>query len=108
MDLNKANLAKVTDGAEIVVNTTSVGMIPRADSTPLPTRYLAGKPVVFDIVYNPEVTRLRREAAAAGCVTIGGLDMLVRQGAIAFEMWTGQKPPEAIMKREALRVLEGK
>jgi shikimate dehydrogenase len=62
--------------------------------------------VVFDIVYNPIMTRLLREAAAAGARTIGGIDMLAWQGALAFEKWTGQKAPLDLMRREAIKLLE--
>jgi shikimate dehydrogenase len=62
---------------------------------------------VFDSVYNPVKTKLLREAEAAGAGTIiSGLDMLVWQGALAFEKWTGQKAPIELMKREAIEVLE--
>ena len=78
---------------------------PDIDDTPVPTRLLKSTPVVFDIVYNPIQTRLRREAQAAGAQTIGGLDMLVWQGALAFEKWTGLKAPIELMKKEALKAL---
>jgi len=62
--------------------------------------------VVFDIVYNPIRTKLTREASRAGCETVMGLDMLVWQGALAFEMWTGRKAPVDLMKKEAVKVLK--
>ncbi|MCK4696852.1 MAG: shikimate dehydrogenase, partial [Dehalococcoidia bacterium] len=73
----------------------------------VPARLLKSTPVVFDIVYNPIQTRLRREAQAAGAKTISGLDMLAWQGALAFEKWTGLKAPLELMKKEAIKVLEG-
>ena len=61
--------------------------------------------IVFDIVYNPIKTRLLREAEAAGAKTIGGLDMLIWQGALAFEKWTKHKAPVELMKQEAIKLL---
>ena len=52
-------------------------------------------------------TRLLREAGAAGAQTISGIDMLAWQGALGFEKWTGQPIPAELMRREALRALEG-
>jgi shikimate 5-dehydrogenase len=60
---------------------------------------------VYDLIYNPTTTRLLREAAAAGCQTIGGLEMLVGQAAEQFEWWTGVKPPAGVMREAALKRL---
>ncbi|MBA7712931.1 Shikimate dehydrogenase (NADP(+)) [subsurface metagenome] len=87
--LNEGNLAEVLERADVLVNATSVGMSPNIEETPVPARLLKPGLVVFDIVYNPVKTRLLGEAEAAGAQTIGGLDMLVWQGALAFEKWTG-------------------
>jgi shikimate 5-dehydrogenase len=56
---------------------------------------------VYDLVYNPPVTRLLREAAQAGCATIGGLEMLVGQARQAFEWWTGVRPGADVMRAAA-------
>jgi len=104
-ELNEKNLAMVLEGADILINATSVGMSPDVDETAVPARLLKPGLIVFDIVYNPIQTRLLREAEAAGAHTIGGLDMLVWQGAIAFEKWTGEKAPLDLMKREAMKAL---
>jgi len=104
--LNKKNMARALDGADILVNTTSVGMVPGIEQTPVPAGLLKPRLVVFDIVYNPLETRLLREAKAAGARTIDGLDMLVGQGALAFEKWTGQKAPLAVMKQAAVKALK--
>jgi len=107
LELNEANLAATLGKSELLVNATSVGMIPNPDQTPVPASLLKPGMVVFDAVYNPIQTRLRREAEAIGAKTISGLDMLVWQGALAFEKWTGQKPPFAIMQQAAMKVLTG-
>jgi shikimate dehydrogenase len=106
MALNDKNLEVVLEWADILVNATSVGMSPDIDGTPLLARLLKPGQAVFDLVYNPIKTRLLRDAEAAGAQTIGGLDMLVWQGALSFEKWTGQKAPFDLMKEEAVKALE--
>ena len=103
--LNEGNLAEVLERAEVLVNATSVGMSPNIDETPVPARLLKSGLTIFDSVYNPVKTRLLREAEAAGVKAIGGLDMLVWQGALAFEKWTGQKAPLELMREEAIKAL---
>lgn len=107
LELTDENLVKVLEKADILVNATSVGMSPNVDEIPVPANLLKPSLIVFDIVYNPIKTRLLREAEAAGAETISGLDMLVWQGALAFEKWTGLKAPVELMKKEAIKVLEG-
>ena len=60
---------------------------------------------MYDLVYNPSRTRLLREAAVAGCQTIGGLEMLVGQAQDQFEWWFGTKPPAGGMREAALKRL---
>ena len=81
-------------------------MSPNAKASPAPAKLLAKVSMVFDIVYNPIKTRLLKDAAAAGAQTIGGVDMLAWQGALAFEKWTGKKAPLDLMRRTAIKMLE--
>ena len=81
-------------------------MSPNTNETPVPARLLKADLVVFDIVYNPLKTRLLAEAEAVGARAISGIEMLVWQGALAFEMWTGLKAPLEIMKEAAIRALK--
>jgi len=104
--LELGHLAEALADADLLVNATSVGMSPAIEDSPVPAKLLDKVPVVFDIVYNPIITRLLREAGAAGAKTIGGLDMLAWQGALAFEMWTGQTAPIDLMRGEAIKILE--
>jgi len=106
LELNEENLAEVLEKADILVNATSVGMSPNIDETLVPFNLLKPGLVVFDVVYNPIKTRLLREAEQAGAKTISGIDMLVWQGAIAFEKWTGLKAPIEVMREEVIKVLE--
>ena len=105
-ELTPENLQRAIEGVDIVVNSTSLGMSPDDDQTPVPADLLGASLTVFDVVYNPYETRLLREAKAAGAKTINGLEMLVRQGAIAFEKWTGIKAPVDVMRQSALDLLQ--
>ena len=89
---------------DLLVNTTPIGMYPRVDETPIPRTQLTGR-YVYDLVYNPPVTRLLREAAEAGCQTIGGLEMLVAQAREQSLWWTGTKPTTGVMREAALKRL---
>ncbi len=92
--------------ADILVNTTSVGMTPHIEATPMPRKYLRHFSVVMDIVYAPQRTRLLTEAEEEGCKTINGLAMLLFQGTAQFELWTGQKAPVEVMRRHLLAGLK--
>ena len=92
------------DSWTVLVNCTPVGMHPNVDDTPLDASRLTGR-YVYDLIYNPAVTRLMREAAQAGCQTIGGLEMLVGQAHEQFEWWTGTRPPPGVMREAALKKL---
>lgn len=92
-------LRSTLQGCSLLVNATPVGMYPMDDESPLPDAgYLRPEMVVFDMVYNPIETRLLQQAQVRGCRTIGGLSMLVHQGAAAFELWTGMEAPVSAMK----------
>ena len=82
--------------ANLIVNTTPIGMPPREDQSPMPGTFPRGA-VVFDLVYLPAQTRFLRDAERAGARTIGGIGMLVHQGAAAFELWTGRDAPTQVM-----------
>ena len=86
--------------ADIVVQTTPLGMTPHTEEMP-PVDAAMIKPsaVVYDLIYTPAETRFLREARARGCETINGETMLVAQGAEAFHLWTGKRPDVELMKR---------
>ena len=94
--------------ADVMINATSVGMYPRDGETLIPKGLIRKGMVVMDIVYEPLATRLLREAKEKGCLTINGLEMLVRQGVTQFEIWTGTRPGMAQIKKDLRRVLEKK
>jgi shikimate dehydrogenase len=107
LKLDRENLAAALSKADILINATSVGMSPNIDETPVTSDLLRPSLVVYDIVNNPIKTRLQREAEAVGAKTISGLDMLVWQGALAFEKWTGLKAPIGVMREKVIKVLQG-
>ena len=85
----------------LLVNGTSVGMAPKTDNTIITDTTMFHKDLfVFDVIYNPQETRLLREARAAGCKTSNGMYMLLYQGAASFELWTGQQMPVEIIKEK--------
>jgi len=79
-------------GYDFVINATFLGSGAHIDQTPATAEQLNGVRCVYDLIYNPVETRLMREASAAGCETFGGLEMLVAQAKLQFELWTGTKP----------------
>lgn len=88
---------------DLLVNSTPVGTAPNITESPLPANYAFDRgALVYDLVYNPPHTRLLVDAAKAGCRTIGGLDMLVAQAQAQFEWWTGQRPPDRVMRDAAM------
>jgi shikimate dehydrogenase len=107
-ELSRESLESVMERIDIsiLVNATSVGMTPGTDKTPVDADLLKPGMAVFDVVYNPLKTRLLRDAAAAGAETISGIEMLVWQGVLAFEKFTGQEAPIDLMRNEAIRQME--
>ena len=105
--LEEPALAGVCNKADLIVNTTSMGMrhgIAERE-TPLKASTIRAQSLVYDLVYNPAETPLLVEAKAAGAKTLGGLPMLVYQGAASFELWTGRPPPVDVMFEAARRAL---
>ena len=82
---------------DLLVNTTPIGMTPNIDQSPWPEDLPFPNAVIYDLVYNPRVTKLVKEARAHGLSATTGQDMLVEQAALAFEIWTGHNPPRNIL-----------
>lgn len=101
-------LLRASDECAVIINTTPLGMAPEVDASP----WVEGTPfppgaLVYDLVYNPPETRLAREAREAGLQAATGLGMLVEQGALAFELWTGRRAAREAMLAAARAQLEG-
>ncbi len=92
---------------DLVVNCTPLGMKHSATEgqSPLKPGLVPKEALVYDVVYNPIETPLLLDAKRAGARTLNGLAMMVYQGVIAFELWTGKKPPVDIMFEAARKAL---
>jgi shikimate dehydrogenase len=101
-------LLQASDDCAVIINTTPLGMTPEEGASP----WLEGTPfppgaLVYDLVYNPPETRLVRQARAEGLRAATGLGMLVEQGALAFELWTGRPAAREAMREAAREELWG-
>ncbi|HEY5625547.1 MAG TPA: shikimate dehydrogenase, partial [Dehalococcoidia bacterium] len=94
---------KAATEAALLVNCTSLGTAgtPEEDRSPMPSDLIRSQAFVYDLVYQPAETRLIRDAREAGARTIGGLPMLIYQGAASFRLWTGKEAPVDIMLQAA-------
>jgi shikimate dehydrogenase len=86
-------------GFEIIVNTTSLGMNPHPEETPLAAEQIHAGQIVFDAVYAPYQTRLLKEARSRGAEVVHGTEMFVAQGAAQFELYTGMPAPIGVMEQ---------
>ncbi len=95
-------------GCHLLVNCTSMGMKhgPAENESPVKAEQIDKDCLVYDLVYNPAQTPLLKEAEKAGARTLGGLAMLVFQGAASFELWTGKPAPIDVMFEAAAKALE--
>lgn len=86
--------------ADLLVNATSIGLFPNVEAMP-DVSLGSARPdlLVCDAVFNPAMTRLLSAAKSKGMPVLDGLSMLVYQGVIGFELWTGHKAPEHVMKK---------
>lgn len=86
-------LKKDLEDTDLLINGTDMGMGAKKELMPIDPQFLHKKLAVFDLIYSPKETRFLKEAKAIGCLTRNGLGMLMYQGAIAFELWTGETMP---------------
>lgn len=91
--------------AEVLINTTSLGMAPDTDRSPFPKEHLKRFGWVMDIIYNPLKTKLLQDAEEEGLKTVSGSGMFVHQGAEQIKIWTGLEPPRAYMHEVVLKKL---
>jgi shikimate dehydrogenase len=90
---------EIPAGTDVVVNATSIGLYPDTEARlPLDVDSLREGMVVADVIPNPPRTSLVRDAKARGCRVIDGLGMLVNQGVIGIEYWTGRMPDPQVMR----------
>jgi shikimate dehydrogenase len=100
----RVGMAADVTGADLIVNATPLGLAGSQD-LPVDPELLREGQLVVDLVPNPAVTPLMRAAELRGAGVAGGLGMLVHQGALAFELWTGRPAPLAVMRAAAQRAL---
>jgi shikimate dehydrogenase len=103
----KAAFIEIPSHTALIVNATSLGMHPDSAASPWPADVpFPSRAFVYDLVYNPPVTELVSAARAQGMAATTGLGMLVEQGALAFERWTGLPAPREVMRHAAQQTLE--
>ena len=102
--------AGAAETADLIVNCTTVGMShgPDESCSPLSAEQIPSACLVNDLVYNPLETPLLREAAHAGASVLGGIEMLVYQGAASFEMWMEQPAPVQVMLKAAIAEMQAR
>jgi len=88
---------------KVLINCTPIGMHPNLDETPFVQEWFSKRTIVFDTVYNPEQTLFIKQARRAGCETITGVDMFVRQAAKQFKMFTGHEADSELIRYEIKR-----
>ena len=105
-----ALLADAATSANLIVNCTSLGMRHGPDETasPLAAAQIPSTALVYDLVYNPMRTPLLRAAEQAGAPTLGGISMLVYQGAASFELWLERPAPVSVMMDAALDAMRAR
>ncbi|HOJ09122.1 MAG TPA: shikimate dehydrogenase [Clostridiales bacterium] len=98
-DLQDNNISEAIKQADIIINTTSLGMYPDINKLPLtiPLNFSTNQ-IIYDVIYNPKKTRLLQEAEKQGCKAVNGLGMLIYQGIKAYEIWMEMDIPGEIVK----------
>jgi shikimate dehydrogenase len=103
--LSSEILKEELEDADILVNSTSVGMHPDVNRSLVPKSSLRPDLCVMDIIYSPLETKLVLDAKDVGAKVVSGLEMLIYQGAVSFEIWTKRPAPAEVMKKAALNKL---
>ena len=108
--LEPGPLSEAAAPAALIVNCTSLGMRhgPDESASPLDAGQIPATALVYDLVYNPMLTPLLREAQAAGAAILGGISMLVYQGAASFELWLERPAPVTVMMDAALAAMRAR
>lgn len=102
-----AEAEKILSEYTLIINTTSIGMHPNINESPLSLKNMKPLALVSDIIYNPLQTKLLKEAENKGALIQNGIPMFVHQGALAFQLWTGKQPDTERMRKIVLTKLGG-
>jgi shikimate dehydrogenase len=101
--VGRTGSAQDVEGVDLLVNATPLGLAGRSDELAVDPCLLGPGQLLVDLIPNPAVTPLMRAAGERGARVAGGLGMLVHQGALAFELWTGRRPSLDVMRAAAVR-----
>jgi len=106
LEWNDARVEDTFKGSGLIINTTPLGMAPRVELAPAvePSWFLPHQ-LVVDLIYRPARTLFLSRAKERGCRTMNGMGMLLEQGVLAFELWSGAQAPVEVMARELERRL---
>jgi shikimate dehydrogenase len=99
------NLSKLIGQADLLVNTTPIGMYPHGEDSPLGMEEIGQiqeGAIAYDLIYTPRPTKFLQHAQGQGAIVLDGLEMLVQQGAVALELWLKQPAPVDIMRQALL------
>jgi shikimate dehydrogenase len=100
-------LKAAIEEADVVIHATPIGMHPKEGESVVPANVWREGLAVMDIVYNPRETKLIQDAEAAGCKIVYGFEMLLNQGVLQFEAWTGEDAPAEVMRKALEDWLKG-
>lgn len=106
--LTPGNLVELASTADLLVNATPVGTWPDVDQSIWPENIsMPSQITIFDLVYNPPRTHLLKQAIRSKATIIGGLEMLIHQGAHSFQIWTGIPAPVKVMRNSCQSIIGG-
>lgn len=103
------DLSSLIPSADLLINTTPVGMSPHVDASPVEEslmQKLKSKAIAYDLIYTPSPTQFLKLAQAQGATTLDGLEMLVQQGAVALQIWLQQQVPVNVMRDSLTKYLD--
>jgi shikimate dehydrogenase len=106
---NWDNLSSLVPAADLLVNTTPVGMSPKIDASPIDATLMSklkSQAIAYDLIYTPNPTQFLQLAQAQGAITIDGLEMLLQQGVAALEIWLQQTVPVEVMRNSLIEYLQ--
>ena len=104
---DQQDFAKNLDKMSLVINATPIGMGRSKDDSPMDPEYLRGFPlIIYDIIYSPLETTLLRKAKSYGLKVFNGIDMMINQGAISFNIWTGEEMDTKLIKERIVKLLK--
>lgn len=104
---DQQDFAKNLDKMSLVINATPIGMGRSKDDSPMDPEYLRAFPlIIYDIIYSPLETTLLRKAKSYGLKVFNGIDMMINQGAISFNIWTGEEMDTKLVKERIVKLLK--